>query len=150
MRYDSVMTSLFALLLALAPSALAHPGGGQTSVVVVMKQADCAVCTTQLRTLDRAALGVSLMGITHSPKAAAERAGKAAGVPVYSHAEGIVAMGLWMPEQGIAQPAVVVYDRCGTETGRIVGRAPGVDVTAQVRTLVDTAEAVRGCGEPAS
>jgi len=144
------MAPLLALLLALASSAYAHPGGGQTSVVVVMKMADCSVCATQLRTLDQAELGVSLMGITHSPKAAAERAAAAIGVPVYSHAEGIVSMGLWMPELGIAQPAVVVYDRCGAETGRIVGRAPGVDATQQVRTLVDKAEAVMGCGKPVS
>jgi hypothetical protein len=138
------------LLLALAPSALAHPGGGKTSVVVVMKMASCPVCATQLRTLAQADLGVSVMGITHSPKAAAARVTAATGVPTYSHAAGIESMGLWLADQGIAQPAVVVYDRCGGETGRIVGRAPGVDVTDEVRTLVLHAEAVEGCGKPAS
>ncbi len=144
------MRTFLALLLALAPSALARPHAGQTSVVVVMKMADCPVCITQLRALDRAELGAPLMGITHSPDAAAARASNAAGVSVYSHAAGIRSMGLWLADQGIAQPAVVVYDRCGAETGRIVGRAPGLDVTDAVRELVKQADMVESCGKPVS
>lgn len=142
---------LFAVaLLSLAPSALAHPNTGETSVVVVLKSASCSVCATQLRTLAQAELGVPLMGITHDPKEAAAKVATVTGVPTYSHAAGIESMGLWLPERGIAQPAVVVYDRCGAEAGRIVGRAPGVDVTQQVRELVAEARTAQCDGKPVS
>ena len=141
------MNLLWTLCLALLPAS-AHPMAGQTSVVVVMKTATCSVCVTQLRALGEARLGVSLAGITHDPPLLASAVTRATGVRTTSHAEGIVAMGLWSPRLGIAQPAVVVYDRCGEETGRIVDRRPGLDVTDRVRELIEQAEAVGSCGSP--
>lgn len=135
------------LLLTLTP-ARALPHSGQTSVVVVMKEARCMVCQTQLRRLGSAKLGAPVVGITHDPPHAAVAVTNATGVRTYSHPRGIQAMGLWEPRLGIAQPGVVVYDKCGTETGRIVGRQPGLDVTEDVRKLVDKADAVEHCGQP--
>ena len=130
--------------------AAAHPPSGETQVVVVMKAASCSVCAGQLRQLAAAELGVPLVGITHEPEPMAARVTQVTGVATYSHAAGIRSMGLWLAERGIAQPAVVVYDRCGAEAGRIVGRAPGVDVTAEVRGLVQEAEQVVCAGKPVS
>lgn len=130
------MRTVLALLLALSPSAIARPAAGVVQVVVVMKTATCSVCAGQLVQLARAELGVPVVGITHDSPQLAERVTQATGVKTFSHAEGIVSMGLWLADRGLAQPAVVVYDRCGGEAGRIVGRAPGVDVTNDVRALV--------------
>jgi hypothetical protein len=94
------------------------------------------VCAGQLVQLAGADLGVPVVGITHDSQQLAVRVTAATGVATFSHPEGIVSMGLWLADQGIAQPAVVVYDRCGGEAGRVVGRAPGVDVTSDVRALV--------------
>jgi len=139
-----------ASLLLLSLSASAHPPSGQTQVVVVMKMASCSVCAGQMQRLSSAELGVPLMGITHDPQPMADRVTQTTGVPTYSHAEGIASMGLWLEDQGIAMPAVVVYDRCGVETGRVVGRRPGADATRAVRQLVEQANAVTGCGKPVS
>lgn len=139
-----------AVLLLHAPTGWARPGAEGTQVVVVLKQAACPVCAGQLRRLSEAGLGVSVVGITHDPPNDAARVAAATGVPAYSHPEGMVSLGLWAPGQATATPAVVVYDRCGTEVGRIVGRAPGRDATEAVRALVGEAEAVTGCGVPLS
>ncbi len=141
---------LMRTLLLLAFAALAHPNAGQTQVVVVMKMADCPVCATQMKQLASAHLGAPVLAITHDDEVAAARVSSVTGVPTYSHATGIEAMGLWLPEQGIAQPAVVVYDKCGAETGRVVGRGPGTDATEAVRRLVRAANAVESCGKPVS
>lgn len=117
--------------------ALARPPTGQTQVVVVMKNAACEVCLGQLARLRRARLPANLMGITHEGRDRAAAAAERVGVPVYSHAPGIEAMGLL--RDGYAMPGVVVYDPCGEEAGRIVGRRPGQDVTAEVRALVERA-----------
>lgn len=117
--------------------ALARPPTGQTQVVVVMKNAGCPVCVEQLTRLREARLPANLMGITHESSEAAAVASQQTGVSVYSHAPGIRSMGLL--RDGYALPAVVVYDPCGDETGRIVGRRPGQDVTHEVRSLVVSA-----------
>ncbi len=132
-------------LAAWMTTADARPPSGQTQVVVVMKSASCAVCARQMRQLKQAELGVSLMGITHDPSEAAVRVSNATGVPTYSHAAGIRAMGLYRADLGMATPAVVVYDRCGDEVGRLVGRGPGIDATTEVRGLVVRAESVATC-----
>lgn len=129
---------------------LAHPNAGGTSVVVVMKTARCPVCATQLKTLHGAELGAPVVGITHEGRAAAAAVTRLLGVRTYSHPAGIAAMGLWLPEAGMAMPAVVVFDKCGDEAGRLVGRRPGVDVTEQVRGLVKKANAVASCDAPMS
>ncbi len=139
------MLTFAALLLTLGLPAEGRPASGQTSVVVVMKMARCAVCVAQIRALAAAKLGVPLMGITHDSRQAAAQVTAVTGVRTFSHAEGIRSMGLWLADAGIAQPAVVVYDRCGDEAGRIVGRRPGVDVTQAVRRLVVEADAVAQC-----
>ena len=137
---------MIGVLSLFAATAQAHPNAGQTSVVVVMKMARCSVCIEQLRTLRTAEIGAPIAGITHEPPQAAAVVTRATGVPTYSHGRGIVALGLWRPDLGIAQPAVVVYDKCGDEAGRIVGRRPGLDVTDQVRALVEVADQVQHCG----
>lgn len=142
--YDSRMM-LF--LAAWMTTADARPPSGSTQVVVVMKSAGCAVCARQMRQLSQAELGVSLMGITHGSSADAARVTNATGVRTYSHAAGIEAMGLFREDLGMAMPAVVVYDRCGDEVGRLVGRAPGIDATTEVRTLVVRAESVDTCAK---
>lgn len=138
-------------VLILVSSAHAGPPAGRTSVVVVMKMARCSVCATQLSALDAADLGVPVLGLTHDPPPAAAAVTARTGVPTYSHPGAIESMGLWLAARGIAQPAVVVFDRCGEETGRIVGRRPGTDISHEVRALVVQAEAVQRCGgEPNS
>ena len=131
--------------LVAASPAHAHPAAGRTSVVVVMKAPSCGVCATQLRALAAAELGAPVVGITHGSQGAAAQVTRRTGVRTYSHPAGIQAMGLWLPELGIAQPAVVVFDRCGREAGRIVGRQPGVDVSERARALVKQADAVTRC-----
>ncbi|MEM6929473.1 MAG: hypothetical protein AAF602_21210 [Myxococcota bacterium] len=131
-------------------AALAHPNKGQTSVVVVMKQARCTVCALQLRNLARAELGAPVAGVTHDPPGEAAMVTRATGVRTYSHPQGIRWLGLWREDLGMPQPAVVVFDRCGKETGRIVGRQPGVDVTDEVKVLVEQAKTVTRCGTPVS
>jgi len=138
------------LLYWLVASVLAHPNPGRTSVVVVMKMARCPVCAVQLHRLAEAELGAPVVGITHGSRAEAAMVTRSTGVRTYSHRAGIEAMGLWLADRGIAQPAVVVYDKCGDETGRIVGRRPGVDVTERVRELVQAADEVERCGRPMS
>jgi len=135
------MRTFLATMLAVSSLALARPPAGQTQVVVVMKMASCGVCAAQMRRLAEADLGAPVMGITHSPRPEAQRVAAATGVPTYSHAEGIRSMGLWLDDRGLAMPAVVVYDRCGEEAGRIVGRRPGADVTEAVQQLVREADA---------
>ncbi|MEN0065999.1 MAG: hypothetical protein AAGA48_27910 [Myxococcota bacterium] len=141
----ALLSWLFVFLFA---SAQAHPNRGQTSVIVVMKMARCPVCMTQLQTLGGAKLGAPVVGVTHDPVPAAVAVTHTTGVRTYSHPNGIKALGLWRADLGLAQPAVVVFDRCGGETGRIVGREPGVDVTEKVRALVKQADAVTSCDGP--
>jgi hypothetical protein len=120
--YVTVMRHVLALFLCLSSSAIARPAPGSVQVVVVMKMATCTVCAGQLVQLAGADLGVPVVGITHDSQQLAVRVTAATGVATFSHPEGIVSMGLWLADQGIAQPAVVVYDRCGGEAGRVVGR----------------------------
>ncbi len=136
--------------LLLAWGAGAHPNRGETSVVVVMKEARCPVCALQLRALARADLGAPVAGVTHDPPSAAAMVTKATGVRTYSHPEGVRWLGLWRADLGLATPAVVVFDKCGAESGRVVGRQPGVDVTEQVKELVRQADEVTQCGPPMS
>lgn len=143
------MMLLLSLMLGLN-AAEAHPTAGRTSVIVVMKGARCPVCVTQLRALGRAELAADVVGMTHDSEAAAAAVTRSTGVRTSSHPAAIRAMGLWLAQYDMAQPAIVVYDRCGTETGRILGRGPGRDETASVRRLVAQANAVASCGRPSS
>lgn len=126
------------LLLALG-LAFARPPTGERQVVVVLKSTDCTVCAAQLKRLARAGFDASVFGLTQDSASGAAKVSAATGVPTYSHARGVQALGLVIDER-TARPAVVVYDRCGAEIGRVVGRAPGSDATPAVRQLLEQAD----------
>ncbi len=117
-----------------ARTSLAAAAGGHRLVVVVMKGTWCPVCIKQLQRLaklDKALkrLGVRVVGLTHEGVEKANRLRKERALrhPILSDPkhEVLSLLGLWRPQWGHPLPAMVIFDRCGKERGRISGRAPG-------------------------
>jgi len=106
-----------------------------------MKGHWCPVCLGQLARL--AALQGRLDGLrTHvvgldadSPKANAEAA-KEMRIPLPILSDGqhevLEALGLWRPKAGAPMPGLVVFDECGAERWRVVGRGPGERVEGKL------------------
>jgi peroxiredoxin len=127
-------------------TSLAEHASERALVVVVMKGSWCPVCIDQLRRLGalRARIhklgarvvGVSTDSVTENRRAAEQ--GRLSD-PILTDAEHRVvsALGLWRADAGHPMPAIVVFDRCGAERARIVGRAPGERPEAAVMRLLE-------------
>lgn len=116
-----------------ASTSLAAQAAGRALVVVVMKGHWCAVCRAQLHRLaalddQLQELGASVVGLNaDSYKANREVAHRESmRYELLSDPDHrvISTLGLWLPKAGHPMPALVVFDRCGLERGRIVGRRP--------------------------
>lgn len=114
-----------------ADQSLAEVADGQTLILVVMKGHYCSVCRAQLARLQALfarlkALRARVAGINADPyeanRAVSEKYGLA--MPILSDRQHAVVgpLGLWLEQAGHPMPAVVVFDRCGQETWRVVGR----------------------------
>jgi peroxiredoxin len=114
-------------------TSLRRVAGGGVIVAVVMKGTWCSVCMGQLRRLASlrarlSRLGAKVVGISTDSVERCKQAASDAAVPfpILSDAERRVveALNLWNAEWDHPIPAVAVFDRCGTERGRLVGRTP--------------------------
>ena len=140
-----------------ARTSLAAAAAGHRLVVVVMKGTWCPVCIKQLRrlgALDKAlkGLGVRVVGLTHESfeKASKLRKERSLKHPILSDPkhEVLSLLGLWRAQWGHPVPAMVVFDRCGKERGRISGRAPGErPERALLRFLKKLAERPERCNK---
>lgn len=115
-------------------TSLAHTARGTRLLVVVMKSVHCPVCVAQLRRLEQmstelARFGVTTVGLSHEPFAQcgrAQRRAKLATVVLSDPKVKVIrTLGLWRDDFGHPMPALVLFDRCGSERGRLVGRRPG-------------------------
>jgi len=124
-------------------------------VVVVMKGAWCPVCVGQL---DRFAklgeqlhrLNAQVVGLNADSPADNLVVEKKLGVPILSDPDGstLRGLGLWRDDWGHPMPAVLVFDRCGEERGRVVGRRPGLrDEEAVIELLKTLALDPARCGQ---
>jgi peroxiredoxin len=139
-------------------TSLAAQAGSGRLVVVVMKGVWCQVCADQLARFDRlqgelTRLQTRVVGLSNdSPDANA----------LLKHSQGLSCelladptlsvlqeLGLWRPAWGHPLPAIVVFDRCGAERGRLLGRQPGVTGEAAVLDLLEElARNPAKCAEP--
>lgn len=143
-----------------AETSLAEAAGGQALVVVVMKGHWCQVCSDQLARLadkqqELSALGARLVGLNADSPAANKGVLAARGIRarVLSDAkhELLAALGLWLPSEGHPMPAIVVFDRCGDEVARWVGRQPGDRPDgALLRVLRRLSQDRRACSRPSA
>jgi len=141
-----------------AETSLAEAAGGRALVIVVMKGHWCRVCSDQLARLadkqqELGALGARLVGLSADSPAAHKGMLDARGIRarVLSDAkhELLDALGLWLPSEGHPMPAIVVFDRCGDEAARWVGRQPDDRPEGTVlRLLRRLAEDRRACSRP--
>jgi peroxiredoxin len=113
-------------------TSLARLAGGSRLVVVVMKGTWCQVCAEQLGRLAKlepelAKLQSRVVGLTHDGHEKATKVARSTGAPVASDPKHDVldALGLWRDDWEHPLPAIVVFDRCGVERGRLPGRRPG-------------------------
>jgi peroxiredoxin len=111
-----------------------------------MKGSWCPVCIAQLGRLGALRprihkLGARVVGVSTDKVAENRRAAEQARLsdPILTDADRRVvsALGLWRPDAGHPMPAIVVFDRCGTERARIEGRAPGERPEAAVIRLLE-------------
>lgn len=118
---------------------------GQRLVVVVMKGHYCALCRRQMKRLQAMseqlrALDAKVVGLNHDSVEANRAVAKHDDLklPILSDRrhEVISALGLWLEDVGHALPAIVVFDRCGSERGRQVGRNPDVRPEAALMKLL--------------
>jgi peroxiredoxin Q/BCP len=116
-----------------AKTSLARAAGGQRLVVVVIKGTWCPVCIGQLRSLGRrreelARLGTRVVGLSPDPHEKNKRTAEAHALawPILADPRHrvIEALGLWREAWGHPLPAMLLFDRCGAERGRVEGRAP--------------------------
>ncbi len=139
-------------------TSLAEAAAGHALVIVVMKGHWCRVCSDQLARLiqkqaELAALGARVVGLSADAPAANKRMLDEQGIEgrVLSDEkhEVLDALGLWSPKDGHPLPAILVFDRCGDEAARWVGRRPGDRPESAVfRVLRRLAEDRRACSRP--
>lgn len=141
-------------------TSLAMAAGGQTLVVVVMKGHWCRVCIAQLERLceleqQLTALDARLVGLNADAPALNRRMRdeNAIDCPVLSDEshEVLSALGLWLPRSQHPLPALLVFDRCGDEAARWVGRSPADrPERALIRIVRKLAEEKRVCERPSA
>jgi peroxiredoxin len=127
-------------------------------VVVVMKGEWCPVCRAQLQRLSQleprlAELDAKLIALNADSPEANRRMRDALGIgcTVLSDAKQRVLswLGLWQPRLQQPLPALLVFDRCGAEAARWVGRGPGDrPEAALLEVLRKLSEEKRACARP--
>ncbi|HMJ11487.1 MAG TPA: redoxin domain-containing protein [Polyangiaceae bacterium] len=114
-------------------SLIEHARSGRL-VVVTMKGHWCGVCLGQLARFSalRARLeklNARVVGLNADPHRANAEAAKLVGIPLPILSDSrhpvLEALGLWLAEAEQPMPGIVVFDECGRERGRLVGRSPG-------------------------
>jgi peroxiredoxin len=141
-------------------TSLAAEADGHALVVVVMKGHWSRVCIDQLQRLGQlrsrlAQLDSVLVGLNSDAPDLNRQMSNAQGIEckVLSDEkhEVISGLGLWLPREQHPLPAIVVFDRCGDEAARWVGRRPGDRPEADVlRLLQKVAEEDRVCAGPSA
>lgn len=139
-------------------TSLAEAAGGDALVVVVMKGHWCRVCVDQLARLvqrqrDLTALGARVVGLNADAPAVNKRMLEEQGIDgrVLSDEKHqlLDELGLWLPSAGHPLPAIVVFNHCGEEAARWVGRQPrDRPENAVFRVLRRLAEERRPCSRP--
>lgn len=139
-------------------TSLAAEAAQRTLVVVVMKGHWCRVCIGQLQRLGQLkarleALGAIYVGLNADAPSdnLALKKKEALECPILSDDQHQVLdkLGLWLPRAQQPLPALVVFDRCGDEAARWVGRRPGERPEgALLRLLQKLAEEKRICSGP--
>lgn len=143
-----------------AETSLAEAAGGRALVVVVMKGHWCRVCSDQLARLiqkqqDFTALGARVVGLSADAPAVNKRMLDEQGIQARVLSDEkhqlLEELGLWLPSAGHPLPALVVFDRCGDEAARWVGRQPSDrPENAIFRVLRRLAEDRRACTRPSA
>jgi hypothetical protein len=123
-----------------ARTSLARIADGHRLVVVVMKGAWCLVCMGQLQRLGAMEdlldqRETRFVGVAVEAATGAAPAGPIARDPDHAVVAGL---GLWRPEVGHPMPALVLFDRCGVERARAVGRGPGQRPEPALLGVLDT------------
>ncbi len=139
-------------------TSLAAQAGGKHLVVVVMKGYWCRVCIAQLQRLAELeprlrALGARFVGLNADAPSEnqrmLEREGLECSVLSDEQHEVLSELGLWLPRAQRPLPALVVFDKCGDEAARWVGRHPGDrPERALMRLLQKLAETEHVCERP--
>ena len=115
-------------------TSLKQEAGNRSLVVVVMKGYWCQVCVAQLQRFEQLTsrldtLNARFVGLNADAPADNQAMRKKEGLscPVLSDRrhEVIEQLGLWLPRAEHPLPALVVFDRCGDEAARWVGRRAG-------------------------
>lgn len=125
-------------------TSLAEQAPGQLLVVVVIKGTWCPVCVAQLQRLSKLqrqldARNTRVVALTSEPPAQIGAAQKRLPFKLLNDPKHLVLqrLGLWRPRWNHAQPAIVVFDRCGKERRRVEGRAPAVRVERSLFRVLD-------------
>lgn len=140
------------------PTSLGAAAAGSRLLVVVMKSTHCPVCLAQLRRLEQHAarlkeFGVKVVGLSHETHQECARAQQRARLHTVLLSDPnrtvLAGLGLWREDFGHPMPALVIFDRCGAERGRLVGRSPN---QRPEPALFELLEALRknpeGCRRP--
>jgi len=131
-------------------TSLAAQADGNALVVVVMKGHWCAVCRAQvqrfaphrakLTELHAKVIGLNADSFRANREVVRQQA---MDFPLISDPEHelLDQLGLWLPQAQHPMPAIVVFDACGEERARIVGRAPAdrpelrvLELLSEIRT----------------
>jgi len=141
-------------------TSLALQAAGEALVVVVMKGHWCQVCIGQLQRFQQLrqrfdSLEATVVGLNADAPELNRRMAEREGIeqPVLSDEQHRVLdeLGLWLPRQSHPMPGIVVFDRCGDEAARWVGRRPGErPESAVLAVLRKLAEDKRVCDRPSA
>jgi peroxiredoxin len=139
-------------------TSLAAQAAQRSLVVVVMKGYWCRVCVAQLQRMGELkarldALGATYVGLNADAPADNLEMKKKEEIDcqILSDEQHQVLdkLGLWLPRAQRPLPAIVVFDRCGDEAARWVGRRPGArPESALLRLLRKLAQEKRICSGP--
>ena len=139
-------------------TSLAAQADGKHLVLVVMKGHWCRVCVAQVQRFGQLAstlksLSARVVGLNADAPESNRKMAEDEGIdsPVLSDTthEVLSALGLWLPREQHPLPAIVLFDRCGDEVARWVGRHPGDRPESDViRVLRKLAEDKRVCERP--
>lgn len=125
-------------------TSLAREAAGKKLVVVVMKGHWCPQCIKELQLLagvqkELTELGAVVVGLNADPSRANAAVAQKYSLPFQllsdpDHST-LEALGLWLPELEHPMPAIIVFDACGKEHSRRIGR--GASGTSTQATLAE-------------